>query len=77
MSYTWWHERKEDLPEDGDVCVFHIKGRKPVSSRGMSIMFGSYTEVYGFYAQGKHEFYPPEKIDYWMPVPLLPEKVRK
>ena len=76
MGYrgTWWRARKDELPEDGTLCVFHIKGRKPVSSRGLSIMFGTYHGEYGFFNREDTEFYPDRKVDYWMPIPILPEK---
>jgi len=69
MSYTWWHERKEDLPEDGVVCVFHRKRTK-----ADNLKFG----WYGFecFVEGNVR-YPKTQIDYWMPIPVLPEKERK
>lgn len=74
MNYTYWRKFKDELPEDGVVCVFHIKGRKPVTSRGMSLLFGNYQTDYGFFDRANCKFYPPAKIDYWMPITVLPEK---
>ena len=36
---TYWKARKEEIPEGGTMCVFHIKGRK-----ADRIQFGGYSQ---------------------------------
>ena len=71
---VYWIDRKDQMPEEDTLCVFHIKGRKAVRNRGCSILFGAYTGKYGFFSKTDSEWYPKSRIDYWMPIPVLPEK---
>lgn len=66
---TYWKARKEELPEDATMCVFHIKGRK-----ADRIQFGGYSSTFGFWDKNDSHWYIKSKVDYWMPIPILPEK---
>ena len=68
VNVTHWFSRKESLPDDGVVCVFHVKHRK------------AYNLCYGYFFHDEFIEREPFKrwkktdVDYWMPVPVLPEK---
>ena len=64
-----WISRKDGLPEDWVVCVFHIKWRKPED-----ICFGKFWQGY-FYEKDTGKIRKKTDIDYWMPIPVLPKKV--
>lgn len=63
---VYWINRKDQLPEEFVLCVFHVKGTKPDT-----IHYGGYSEKLGFMDQVSKKWYKPAKIDYWMPIPLL------
>ena len=61
---VYWTPRKDELPEDGTMCVFHLKRR--VAS---SISFGWYG--FGNFYENNNA-YAEKLVDYWMPIPILP-----
>ena len=65
---VYWIHRKEELPEDGTVCVFHKKKNKSDNIRFGYYAFGYFREKIGDH----HQVFEPKFIDYWMPVPVLP-----
>lgn len=64
---VYWKSPKDELPEDAVMCVFHRKGIK--TDR---IQFGGYSERFGFYDRLTGKWYTKGKIDYWMPIPVIP-----
>ena len=67
---VYWIDRKEKLPEDGVMVAFHFKGNSP-----NRIRFGGYSEALNqFWDEVKNEWYDQKRVDYWMPIPVLPEK---
>ena len=65
---VYWIARKDELPEDAVMCAFHIKGRK-----ADRIQFGGYSTTFGFWDKSDSHWYLKSKIDYWMPIPVLPD----
>ena len=66
----YWFDRKDVLPDDGIMCVFHKKRTKPYR-----ILFGGYSERLGFWDKNSGKWYDKGKIDYWMPIPVLPKSL--
>ena len=66
---VYWTRPKDELPEDAVMCVFH---RKRI--RADRIHFGGYSERFGFWDRSTGKWYTRGKVDYWMPIPVLPEK---
>ena len=65
---VYWIARKDQLPEDESMCVFHIKGTKD-----WRIHFGAYSErLLWFFDEIKSRWYDQSRVDYWMPIPILP-----
>lgn len=64
---VYWIDPKDQLPKDGTMCVFHRK--RTVDYR---IRFGGYSEKLGFWDRVNNKWYTADKIDYWMPIPVLP-----
>lgn len=64
---VYWIARKDELPDDETLCVFHIKGRKEYR-----IQFGGYSSTFGFFDRENRHWYIKSKVDYWMPIPVLP-----
>lgn len=69
---VYWTRSKDDLPEDAAMCVFH---RKRI--RADHIQFGGYSEWFGFWDRSTGKWYTRGKVDYWMPIPVLPESEEK
>ena len=67
---VYWINRKDELPEDWTVCVFHIKWRSPEGIYG-GLCFGKYYNGY-FWERNNPKQWDKSAIDYWMPVPVLP-----
>lgn len=65
---VYWIARKEKVPEDGTVCVFHRKGNRPDNIRFGFYAFGYFREKIGEH----HQVLATKFIDYWMPIPVLP-----
>lgn len=63
---VYWKARKEELPEDWTVCVYHLKWRKP-----NDLCFGKFWQGYFYEKCGKER--KSSDVDYWMPIPVLPE----
>ena len=65
---THWIARKERLPEDDTLCLFHIEWRK------------SYNVSFGFFWHGNFiekdtcKMWRTYNVDYWMGIPLLPKE---
>lgn len=68
---VYWLSRKEELPGNFDMCIFHVNRTKP-----HNIHFGGYSSQLGFFDQEKGKWYDAKKVDYWMAIPVLPEKVK-
>ena len=68
---VYWTSPKEELPEDTIMCAFHCK-----RARADNIHFGGYGGQFGFWDRETRKWYTKEKVDYWMPIPVLPEKER-
>ena len=72
---VYWIACKDRLPEDGTMCCFHVKWRKTDY-----ICFGYFYRGLFYEGSGKSEIvrssdaHAKSKIDYWMPIPVLPEK---
>lgn len=66
---VYWIDPKDQPPKDGMMCVFHRK--RTVDYR---ILFGGYSEKFGFWDRMTGKWYTADKIDYWMSIPVLPEK---
>lgn len=64
---VYWIARKDELPEDGVMCVFHVKWRKPDN-----ICFGYY--AFDCFHEAPNTLYKKNQIDYWMPIPVFPEE---
>lgn len=64
---VYWKSPKDELPEDAVMCVFHRKNIK-----ADRIQFGGYSERFGFYDRTTGKWYTKGKIDYWMPIPVIP-----
>ena len=65
---VYWTPRKEKLPEDATLCVFHIKG-----NRADRIHFGGYSERFKqFLDVALQKWWDQRKVGYWMPIPILP-----
>ena len=71
MNVSFWINRKDALPKDETMCVFHKKRTKPYR-----ILFGGYSEQLGFWDKNSGKWYARADIDYWMPIPILPEEER-
>ena len=77
VSYcgVYWIARKDELPENGTLCCFHVKWRKPDN-----ICFGYFNRSVFYECTSdslqSHDYHAKSKIDYWMPIPVLPEKER-
>lgn len=69
---TYWTRSKDELPENAVICVFH---RKRI--RADRVHFGVYSEQFGFLDQSTGKWYTRGKIDYWMPIPVLPKSEEK
>lgn len=72
---VYWISRKDELPEDAIMCVFHIKRTKPYR-----ICFGGYSEqLKKYWDKVQDKWYDEKNVDYWMAIPILPteEGVRK
>lgn len=67
MNVTYWIHRKDALPEDWVVCVFHLKWRKP-----NDLCFGKFVKGYFYEWSGKVR--KASSVDYWLPIPVLPGK---
>jgi len=70
-----WIRRKDELPEDGTVCVFHA-----ARNVADNIRFGFYYRDFFYESQTtmkmsmtKGNAFSKGKVDYWMPIPVLPE----
>ena len=67
---VYWIHRRDELPEDETMCVYHVK--RTVAHR---IHFGGYSEkLCSFLDQMTGKWYASGDVDYWMPIPILPEK---
>ena len=67
---VYWIDRKDELSGDTFMCVFHVKGNK-----AERIRFGGYSErLEQFWDQVNDKCYDQKRVDYWMPIPVLPEK---
>lgn len=72
---VYWTPSTEKLPEDGALCVYHVKG-----NRADRIRYGGYSEkLKQFYDGDKGKWYHKNFVDFWMPIPILPteEEVKK
>lgn len=67
---VYWIKRKDELPEDWVVCVFHLKWRQ-----ACDLCFGKFWQGY-FYESNTGKFYKAASVDHWLPIPVLPEKER-
>lgn len=68
---VYWTPRKEELPEDGTVCVFHKKRTKPDNIRFGYFYQREFRDKTVDFCE-KKAWVKASEVDYWMPIPILP-----